>query len=243
VIDGHIHIERGDYTVEWIQQFVDKAVEMKLDEIWLLEHCYRFTEFLPMYDSVCAYSDYIDKWFHRKAGVLNLDDFLRLVDNIRGRSYPVKIKFGLEICYFEDSEKLVCDLTKDIKLDFLLGSVHFIDNFAFDHKAEFWTGIDVNNAYKSYFERAINLARSGIYNGIAHPDCIKLFGHSPSFPLDNYYEKLAKTLSESNMYAEESSGIKRRCPETATLGMNEKMIRIMKKHDVKIITVSGCTSS
>lgn len=87
MIDGHIHIERGDYTVEWIQQFVDKAVEMKLDEIWLLEHCYRFAEFLPMYDAVCVYSDYINKWFHRKAGVLNLDDFLMLADSIRGRSY------------------------------------------------------------------------------------------------------------------------------------------------------------
>lgn len=191
-----------------------------------------------MYDSVCAYSDYINKWFHRKAGVINLDDFLILTDSIRGRSYPVKIKFGLEICYFEDFEKLVCDITKEIKLDFLLGSVHFIDNFAFDHKAEFWNGIDVNNAYRSYFERAIKLAQSGIYSGLVHPDCIKLFGHSPSFPLDNYYEKLAKALSESNMYAEESSGINRRCPETATLGMNENMIKIMKKNNVKIITVS-----
>ena len=173
-----------------------------------------------------------------KAGVLNLDDFLRLVDNIRCRRYPVKIKFGLEICYFEDFGKFIRDLTKDIKLDFLLGSVHFIENFAFDHKAEFWNGIDIDSAFRSYFERSINLARSGIFSGLAHPDCIKLFGHSPSFPLENYYEKLAKALSENNMYAEESSGISRRCPETATLGMNENMIRIMKKHDVKIITVS-----
>ena len=26
--DGHIHIERGPYTIEWIRRFVDKAVEM-----------------------------------------------------------------------------------------------------------------------------------------------------------------------------------------------------------------------
>ena len=32
MIDGHIHIERGDYSLEWIEQFVNKAVEMKLDE-------------------------------------------------------------------------------------------------------------------------------------------------------------------------------------------------------------------
>ena len=46
MIDGHIHIERGDYSLEWIEQFVNKAVEMKIDEIWLLEHCYIFEEFI-----------------------------------------------------------------------------------------------------------------------------------------------------------------------------------------------------
>lgn len=39
--DGHIHIERGPYTLDWINQFVSKAVEMEIDEIRLLEHCYR----------------------------------------------------------------------------------------------------------------------------------------------------------------------------------------------------------
>ncbi len=33
MIDGHIHIERGEYALEWIDQFLNKAVEMKLDEI------------------------------------------------------------------------------------------------------------------------------------------------------------------------------------------------------------------
>ncbi len=40
MIDGHIHIERGAYTLDWINQFVSKAVEMEIDEIRLLEHCY-----------------------------------------------------------------------------------------------------------------------------------------------------------------------------------------------------------
>ena len=33
MIDGHIHIERGEYTLDWINQFVRRAVEMNLDEI------------------------------------------------------------------------------------------------------------------------------------------------------------------------------------------------------------------
>ena len=38
MVDGHIHIEQGPYTLEWIQKFVNRAVEMGLDEIRLLEH-------------------------------------------------------------------------------------------------------------------------------------------------------------------------------------------------------------
>ena len=76
MIDGHIHIERGEYTLEWIKKFTDRAIEKNIEEIWLLEHCYRFTEFMPMYDSVCKYSEYIDKWFHKKAEVKELNDYL-----------------------------------------------------------------------------------------------------------------------------------------------------------------------
>lgn len=238
MLDGHIHIERGEYTLEWIDKFINKALEQDMDEIWFLEHCYRFKEFVPMYDSVCAYSEYIDKWFHKKAGILQLEDYLKLISNVREKSFPVKIKFGLEICYFKKFEAFVADLTRDKELDFLLGSVHFVDEFAFDHKSEHWNNLNIDRIYTRYFETSIELIKCGIYDGIAHPDCVKLFGHTPSFSLIEYYEEMAQALSLQRMYAEQSSGIFRRCPDTAELGMNRDMLKCMKKHNVKIITVS-----
>lgn len=44
--DLHIHIERGPYTLEWIEKFISKAQQMELDEICLLEHSIRFKDFL-----------------------------------------------------------------------------------------------------------------------------------------------------------------------------------------------------
>lgn len=237
-IDCHIHIERGDYTLEWIQKFVDTAVNRNINEIWLLEHCYRFSEFLPMYDSVCTYSEYINAWFHRKAGVLQLNDYLKLIEKVRQQNWSVKIKFGLEICYFKQFEDLVYNTTKNEGLDFLAGSVHFIDDFAYDHKPEHWDGIDVDNAYHRYFETSVDLANSGICTGIAHPDCIKLFGHKPSFSLFDYYDKLSTALAKNNMYAEQSSGSYRRCLDTSELGMNADLIKSLKKQNVKIQTAS-----
>ena len=238
MIDGHIHIERGEYTLDWINQFVRRAVEMNLDEIRLLEHNFRFEEFVPMYDSVCAYSDFVNAWFHRVGGVKKLDDYLRLIDKVRGEKWPVRIKFGLEVCYFKEFEDLTAKLTQYKGFDFLLGSIHFVNDFAFDHTADLWAGLDVDTIYRSYFDDSVSLAKSGLFDGIGHPDSIKLFGHKPSFALTEYYEKLATALAESNMYADENSGVFRRCSDTATLGIDAEFLKILKKHNVPIITSS-----
>ncbi len=236
--DGHIHIERGPYTLEWISRFVDRAVETRLDEIWLLEHCYRFEEFVPMYASVCAASDYVDAWFHRKAGVLRLADYLELVRRVREERFPVAIRFGLEICYFREYEDFTAERTRDLGLDFLLGSVHFVDKFAFDHRAEHWAGMDVDRLYRGYFEDEIALAKSGLFDGIGHPDAIGLFGHRPSFSLAEYYERLAGALAASDMYADQNSGAARRCPDTAPLGMDAALLAALKRHHVRVVTSS-----
>ena len=35
---------------------MNKAVEIEIDEVRLSEHCYKLEEFVPMFNSVCAYS-------------------------------------------------------------------------------------------------------------------------------------------------------------------------------------------
>lgn len=238
MIDGHIHIERGDYTLEWIEQFVNQAVKMQLNEIRLLEHNYIFEEFIPMYSSVCDKSEYVAAWFKRSSGKHKLAEYFKLIDRVRTKKYPVEIKFGLEICYFKEYEKFIEQLTKEKGFDFLLGSIHFVDEFAFDHKAEHWEGMDVDRLYRRYFEDSVSLAKSGLFDGIGHPDSIKLFGHRPSFSLLGYYDELARELYANGMYADQNSGVARRCPETSELGMNKDVLHILKKRNVRIVTSS-----
>lgn len=81
----------------------------------------------------------------------------------------MKIKFGLEICYFEKYEAFIREQSEDKGLIFcwvvhiLLGILHLIIN------QNFWIGVDVDSAYRSYFERSISLASSNLFDGIAHP--------------------------------------------------------------------------
>jgi len=242
--DCHVHIERGEYTLEWIRRFINTAVTRGIDELWLLEHSYRFHEFVPMYREIYAASadisgDYFKSWLDRKMGVSALADYLALCEKVRRElapSIPVKIKFGLEVCYFEGAENFVKSIFDGTNLDFCTGSIHYIDNFPFDHTNIPWDGVDVDDAYNRFFEMSVNLANSGVFSVLAHPDSIKVAGHSPSFPLTAHYEKLAAALAKNDMYAEQNSGVSRR--SSAEWGMDKEFIDILKRHGVKIITAS-----
>ena len=86
--------------------------------------------------------------------------------------------------------------------------MHFVDDFAFDHKAEHWAGIDVDRIFRRYYEDSVALAESGLFDGIGHPDTIKLFGHKPSYALTGYYEDLAiytKIIAQRNTLLKEGT--------------------------------------
>lgn len=47
LIDGHIHIERGNYSIEWINEFVEAALERGISAIYLLEHSMTYHKHMP----------------------------------------------------------------------------------------------------------------------------------------------------------------------------------------------------
>lgn len=236
LIDAHIHIERGPYNKEWIQQFVKKAIEVGLDEICLLEHSHRFIEFKPMYFSVSEYSDYQKNWIQGKNRI-SIKEYTSLINDMRHYQFPIKIRWGLEVCYFPDSEKLISDLINSYNFDFITGSIHWVNGFGFDHKSELWNGIDVNELYKNYYDLMLLLIKSGLFTGVAHPDSIKCFNYFPSYNLLPTYERLALALRNTDMYVEQSGGLALNYGYMET-GMNKNMLNVFQKSGVKICTAS-----
>ena len=37
LIDGHVHLEKGEYSVEWINEFISQALDRGIEEIYFLE--------------------------------------------------------------------------------------------------------------------------------------------------------------------------------------------------------------
>ncbi len=238
MIDCHIHLERGPYTIEWLEQFVQTAIDRGLEEIYLLEHTHLFSEFAPMYHSICQYSEYQREWFNRHNGNRSLREYIDFIEMARQQSYPVKLKFGMEVCYFEESEPFIEELLHRITLDFVTGSVHWIDGFGFDHKKELWKGQEIDGLYKRYYEMMEHLITSRLFTGVAHPDSIKVFGHQPSYDLSDTYLKIAGLLRRYDMYAEQSGGLHLNYGVDRELGMNSRMLKIFQEQGVRILTAS-----
>lgn len=234
--DAHVHLERGPYTAAWAEEFVTAAKNAGITELCLLDHSYLFREFVPLYDGLRRSSDFIDRWLNRKAGGHTLDEYFRLIEDLRSREYGITLRFGLEICFLPEQTDAIACRIRNTPLDFTVGSIHFADGFAFDHKPELWDGADVDCVYRRFFEDSAALAESGLFDGIAHPDSVKLFGHMPSFAPEEAYDTLAAALAKAGMYAEQNSGISRRT--SAEAGMAPALYAAMKRHGVLIRTAS-----
>lgn len=229
--DLHIHIERGPYTTEWIEQFIDKAVEENLDEICLLEHSIRFRDFHPTFKEAREYSRYQRKWFDGKEkSAHTLDEFKALATEIRSREYPIKVSFGLEICWFEQHQDLIRNLTSDDFFDYLIGSVHWIDNWTFNQRKYQWFGKDFNHIYKRYFEMQNSLAQSGIFDIVAHPDLITCHNLYPSYDLSDTYRTLCENLKFNHVLLEMNT--------SKGLGVNKSFFDIAKEVGVEFSTGS-----
>lgn len=236
LIDAHVHIEKGSYTVEWVNEFVRAAIGRGLTAIHLLEHSHRFREFSGIYEDVVKHDDYQKNWLDRKMK-LSLDDYKDFVSDMRKREFPVKIRFGLEVCYVEGKEQITKEALDDFDWDFVTGSVHWIDGWGFDHKKKDWSGIDVDRAYGRYYGIMKNLVKSDLFDTVAHPDSIKCFGYNASFDLRETYREIADLLNEFGMSAEQNSGLHYRYGHE-DLGMNEAMYGVFKERKVRICTAS-----
>lgn len=243
MLDMHVHLERGEYSKEWLQRFIDQAVKMGITELGLLEHSHRFFEFKDMYSSLKLdndYGRYQTDWVNNRSE-LSINKYIDFIEDVRKSDYPIKLNFGLEICYFPGAkEKNIIEHIKNIyNWDFITGSIHWIDGWGFDHpktKAS-WNNKDVDNVYERYFELMLDLIESNIFDIVAHPDSIKCFGYYPNIDIVPFYYKVAKALKKNDMKAEFNTGLHYRYLHKE-LGINPRFLKALKDEGVEIVTSS-----
>jgi histidinol-phosphatase (PHP family) len=177
IVDYHMHlrspgdgVEDLDHTVEAVERFVEVASERGVDEIGFTEHVYYFRQTAelwthPYYTSRCTH---------------DLDRYCDAVLEAKRQGLPVKL--GLEVDYVPGRERETYDLLAPYPWDFLLGSVHMIEDHAIDSTPNegLWKHFPVEEVWRRYWIALRGAARSGLFDVLSHPDLVKIFGMRPA---------------------------------------------------------------
>ncbi|MDI6711770.1 MAG: histidinol-phosphatase HisJ family protein [Anaerosomatales bacterium] len=133
-----------------------------------------------------------------------------------GHGTGPRVLLGVEADLHPGNEAHVRRLVSSAPFDFVLGSVHFLDGWAFDDP-ELLDGYDrwdADRLWARYFEDLATAAASGIADAIAHPDLPKKFGCSPRTDPRELYEAFAEAVADAGVAVEVSTaGLRKPCAE------------------------------
>lgn len=240
MIDGHIHLENGELSVEYVMQFVQAAIHAGLDTIQILDHTHRFIEFQPLYEPLKKASSYQKEWFEKKQ-LEPLQHYYDLIEEMKHMDLPIKVCFGLEVCYAPRDKAFLQDILGQYPYDFLIGSIHSIDGLLYDMNAFsreiLWDKFDTNQIYQRYYEIMKDMIKSDLFTQIGHPDQLKIFHYEPDYDLSDTYEEIAILAKKHNVWMESNTGCYYRYHHE-DLGTNDQFMEKLKKYNVNIIPAS-----
>lgn len=165
LVDNHVHLENGPYTLDWLEKFVIQADRRSIGELGIVEHFYRFVEAKP-----CLYNDEI-----ALKQTQHLDNYFELMARAQQKGWPVKM--GLEVDYIPGKEDAIRKALLKLPLDFVIGSVHWLGDWCFDGNSDSWIGRDLESVYRQYYTVLAQAVESKLFDVIGHPGNIAYFGH------------------------------------------------------------------
>jgi histidinol-phosphatase (PHP family) len=200
--DYHVHLRPDEpdatperyFTAENADRYRTVASERGIDELGVAEHVHRFAQAL-------------DVWQHPFWQRFAHDDLDAYCDWVRGET---DLRLGIEADFLPGREDRTANLLEGRPWDFVVGSVHFLRDEALDVETwDVWKGSsDPDKVWRRYFETLGEAARSGMFDILAHPDLVKVWGPErprPDGDLRRFYEMAMDGIAESRIAIEVST--------------------------------------
>jgi len=219
--DYHVHLRPDEvdavaadhFTVYNVAAYRRAADERGIEELGVSEHMYRFRQASNV-------------WHHPLWGLYATDDLDAYCAFIKEKT---TLKLGIEADFIPGRERAIERLLEGRPFDYVIGSVHFMPTFLDEYDPEdplTFGAIDheqfliwrrrrgVEEIWETYFRTLEAAARSGLFDIIAHPDLIKLFGPRPLPPHERFYGPFLEALRDTNTAVEISTaGLRKRVRE------------------------------
>ena len=240
MIDAHTHLENGDLSIEYVHEFIQSAIENGITHLHILDHTHRFFEFYSMYKGISDFDSRQKAWFEAKQKN-SIKEYHALIEQIKKEDLPIKVSFGLEVCFTPENKDFLKEKLSEYPYDFIIGAIHSIDGAIYDlhemSKEVLWNKKNVDEIYQRYYELLIEAIDSHLFTQIAHPDIIKMYEIYPSYDLHDTYEEVAKHAKEANVSLEDNTGASYRYNHSE-VGLNDDFRNILQKNGVSIVSAS-----
>ena len=191
-IDLHNHTTRCNHATGTVDEYIQKAINLGID-------IYGFSEHAPM-DFDKKYRISFEEMSSYESEILQAKE--RYKDSI-------DIHLGYEVDFLPG---YIDDRVLNAKVDYLIGSVHFLDKWGFDNP-EFigqWQSRDIDDIYKEYFEAIRTMAKSGLFDIVGHFDLIKVFKFLPKADIKVLAKDALQEIKSSGMTLEiNSAGLRK----------------------------------
>jgi histidinol-phosphatase (PHP family) len=199
--DYHLHLRPDEdettferyFTAANAERYRAAADAAGIEELGVSEHVYRFRQSL-------------DLWSHPLWVENANDDLDAYCDFVRSTS----LRLGVECDFVPGAEDRTATMLEARDFDYVVGSVHFVGEEAVDHPGwDVWEGSDdPDEVWRRYFEALAECARSGLFDILAHPDLVKVWGGDRPLPerdLRFFYEPAVAAIAESGIAVEIST--------------------------------------
>lgn len=219
MIDYHIHTKLCGHATGEMEQYVERAIEIGLPEIGFNDH-------LPFLD------------IERPGLAMKLSQlpfYVQSVEQLRQKYPNITIRLGTEVDYFPHLEQQIADLLAHHPLDYVYGSVHFLDDWSFDSPFALpeWNLADVDGVYEQYIDLLHQAARSGLFDILSHLDLVKIYGFRPTRNMLPLWESLIKTVRENGLAIEiNTSGLRKPVGEIYPA---EEIVELISRYGIPIV--------
>jgi histidinol-phosphatase (PHP family) len=194
-VDLHNHTTLCNHATGSMEDYILKAISLGIDTFGF--SCHAPMDFEPEYRmSLKQSKDYET-------------DILRLKEKYKNK---ITILLGYEVDYMSNEKFLEKDILQNTKVDYLIGSVHFIDKWGFDNPE--FIGIykekEIDTIWIEYFNAVSNMIKSGYFDIVGHLDLIKVFKYLPKQNIKSLAFQTMQDIKNSGMVLEiNSSGLRK----------------------------------
>lgn len=188
MVDYHNHTSLCGHATGEISQYIESAVKKGMLDIGFSDHA--------------AMPEDLRQGISMAPGETELY-IKNVIEAAERYKEKINVRLGFEVDFplFDTFDRR---LFSDKRVDYIMGSCHFIGDWAFDHP-EYVKGFDerdIDDIYLDYYSVIEAMAESALFDVIGHFDLVKKFGHRPEKSMERVIRRIASKLAAAGTAVE-----------------------------------------